>query len=136
MAQAATGVPPLDAPYWEALKDGKLVIQCCQTCSTWLWPPKARCAECGTWDPQWVQTQMEGKLYSWAKSWYAFAGAEGLEKPYVTVLVELPAAGRRRLMGLFEGDEGVLKLGAPLVGRRDWTQLSDHQAACIRWRPA
>ena len=134
---AQTGAAALDAPYWKALKeDGRLVMQHCQTCSTWLWPPKARCATCGTWEPVWEDIPMEGKLFSWCKTHYSFAGAEGLEKPYVTVLVEIPAAGNRRLMGLFEGDESVLELGAALVGRRDWTQLSDHKAACIRWRPA
>lgn len=135
MGQAAT-IAPLDAPYWEALHQGRLVMQCCQTCGTWLWPARSRCAECGTWDPQWRETTMEGVLYSWIKTWYSFAGAEGLQTPFVTVLVALPQAGGRRLMGLFEGDESVLKLDTPMKGRLDWTDLGGRKAACIRWRPA
>jgi uncharacterized OB-fold protein len=136
LGQAAKYSAALDAPYWEALREGRLVMQCCQTCETWHWPAKSRCAECGTWDPQWRETPMEGLAHSWAKTWYPFKGAEGLKTPFVTALVALPAAGGRRLMGLFEGDESVLALEAPLKGRLDWTDCGGRNVPCIRWRPA
>ena len=136
MGHAAATSAALDAPYWEALREGRLVMQCCQSCGKWHWPAMSRCGDCGTWDPAWRETPMEGVLYSWIKNHYAFAGTEGIEKPFVTALVALPAAGGRRLMGLFEGDESVLALDAPMKGRLDWTSADGRQIPCIRWRPA
>ena len=133
---AETKAALLDAPYWEALSAGRLVIQCCATCGTWHWPALSRCGECGAWDPPWRETPMEGVLYSWIRTWYGFAGAEGLETPFVTVLVALPAAGGRRLMGLFDGDDGGLVLCAPMNGALGWTNMDGRKVACIHWHHA
>jgi hypothetical protein len=54
----------------------------------------------------------------------------------VTVLAYLPHAGDRRFMGLYEGDESLLALDLPLVGRVDSTPFMGKDIPAIRWRPA
>jgi uncharacterized protein len=127
---------PADAPYWRELAKGRLVMQCCQGCGDWKFPPVYRCGDCGAWDPEWREVALEGVVYSWTKSWHAFGGTEGIGAlPYVTVLAALPQAGGRRLLGLLDGDEAKLALGAPLRGRIDTTLFGDKRLPSLRWRP-
>ena len=136
MQQPAPHAGPADAPYWQGLAEGRLVMQQCQGCHRWRWPAAFRCGDCGTWDPAWREVPLEGVVYSWTKTWHPFGGTEGIGTPFVTVLAELPQAGNRRLMGLLEGDEARLGVGAPLSGRVDSTPFGDTQLPSLRWRPA
>ncbi len=127
---------PADAPYWQALSEGRLEMQKCQGCGKWTWPAVSRCGECGTWEPEWHAVELKGKLFSWTRTWHPFAGTEGIGTPYVTVLATLPQAGDRRLLGLYEGNESLLALDLPLVGRIATTRFGDQDIPAIRWLPA
>ena len=137
MSQAATRAAPVDAPYWQGLHEGRLVMQHCQGCGRWHWPSVWRCGECGAWSPEWREIALAGVVYSWTTTWHPFAGTEAIGKPpFTTVLVALPQAGGRRLFGLFEGDDAALALDKPLKGRIDATKVGDAMLPAIRWRIA
>ena len=125
-----------DAPYWQALKEGRLSMQHCQACRHWHWPAVERCGECGAWDPEWRLIAMSGELFSWATTWHPFGGTEGIGVPYTTVLVSLPQADGLRLLGLWEGDEGGLRPGEPVVARVAETKLRKGATPALRWRSA
>jgi uncharacterized protein len=136
LQDAASLKGPADTPYWKALSKGRLTMQHCQGCGRWRWPACWRCGDCGTWAPQWEELPVEGEVFSWTRVHYAFAGAEGLKPPYVTVLAALPQADGKRLLGLYEGDEAELAIGKPLKGRIDRTTFRGDQIPVIRWRLA
>lgn len=136
MDDAALRTGPADAPYWHALSEGRLIMQKCQGCGEWKWPAVSRCGDCGTWEPEWHEIGLEGKLFSWTRTWHPFGGTEGIGTPFVTVLAYLPHAGDRRLLGLYEGDESLLALDLPLVGRIATTRFGDEDIPAIRWLPA
>ena len=125
-----------DAPYWAALSEGRLSMQCCQGCGDWKWPAATRCGLCGTDDPAWRDIPFEATVFSWTKVWYSFGGTDGIAAPYITILATLPQAGNRRLFGLYEGDEAALDFDRPLVGRSDTTRFSNSDIPSIRWRLA
>ena len=125
-----------DAKYWEALSEGRLVMQQCQGCARWKWPAVSRCGECGTWYPEWKEIPLSGVLYGWTRNWYPFAGTEGIGVPFVAVLAALPHADDKRLLGLYEGDESLIKIGLPLKGRVDRTIFGDLKIPSIRWSQA
>ena len=133
MVVAENGSDALDAPYFDALRNGGLVMQRCKSCRTWHWPAVARCAECGGWDQGWDDIPMEGALYSWIRTHNAFPATESHELPFVTVLVEIPGTDGHRLMGVWEGDEDVLSMGLPVKGRLDWVDDRGRPVPCIRW---
>jgi uncharacterized OB-fold protein len=112
------------------------MLQCCQGCGHWHWPAVPRCAECGTWSPQWRDLELRGTVFSWTKVWYRFAGTEGIDLPYTTVLCALPQAGNRRLLGLYEGEEAQLDFDRPLVGRIASIEFAGATVPSIRWRVA
>ena len=125
----------LDAPYWDGLAAGKLRLQRCAACDEWIWGPLWMCPSCHQVDPAWVEVDPIGSVYAWTRTWQKFAPEFAAHVPYVTVLVELPHAGGRRILGLLLGDdmvdpsigeavEGVFQLPSPLTGG----------AAILRWQ--
>jgi uncharacterized protein len=125
---------PADGPYWRALAAGRLVMQRCQGCEHWHWPAVWRCGECGTWEPEWHEIGRDGIVYSWTKTWHRFPGSEGIPLPYTTVLVALPQAGGRRLLGLYEGDESALALDLPVQAVIGEMTVGVSTIPCVRWR--
>lgn len=126
----------VDEPYWRALSQGRIAMQCCKKCGHWHWPAVWRCGECGGWDPSWEELPLEGVAYSWATTWHKFAGTEHIGVPYTTILAALPKAQGRRLLGLFEGNADDLELDAPLVARIGETQIGETRIPALFWRLA
>ena len=100
----------IDEGHWEGLKAGELRIQRCGACSRWIWVAQPLCPSCHTFDPLWESVEPEGVVYAWTRTVKAFHPTA--EVPYVTVLVELPQAGGKRILGLYAGD------GDPVIGSR------------------
>ena len=133
-AQAKGGAA--DAPYWRALSEGRLSIQRCEACNHWHWPAVVRCGECGAWEPPWRDIAAEGALFSWTKTVHPFGGREGIGVPYTTVLVALPQADGRRLLGLWEGADDELVEGAPVTARIGATRVGASDVPSLHWRRA
>jgi uncharacterized protein len=105
----ATGPSPdgLDQPHWDALRAGRLVLQRCRGCRCWTWAPQPICPSCHSFDIGWEDVDPVGTVYSWTRTWQPFAPESTGHLPYVVVLVELPAAGGRRVMGVLTGADGI-----------------------------
>jgi uncharacterized protein len=129
----ATGA---DAPYWEALAQGTLRLPRCQGCQQWHWPAVSRCSTCGGEEIAWFPVEISGRIFSWTRTWQKFQGTEDLPSPFVTLLVELPQAGNRRLMGILEGDETGLAIGATVTGHTAITPCDGQSIPALRWRLA
>lgn len=133
MSRSSIASGSADAPYWQALGEGRLALQHCD-CGAWHWPAVWRCGECGRWDPPWAPVELRAQVYSWQKTWHGFGGTEDIGLPYVTVLAALPQAGERRLLGLFDGDVETLAVGAALEGRIAETAIAGTRIPSLRWR--
>lgn len=95
-----------DRPYWDGLVAGELRLQRCGSCETWIWGPQSVCGDCYSFDIGWDTVEASGVVYSWARSRYPYIEELADRIPYVTVLVELPGAGGRRVLGILDDDEG------------------------------
>jgi uncharacterized OB-fold protein len=108
-----------DDEYWRGLEDGVFKLPVCASCKTWTWPAHHRCGQCGSWDFDWQELEPAGKVFTYTRSHYAFDRV--LERkddvPYVTVVAELPQAGGARVIGVLEGSEAGLAIGAAVRGR-------------------
>ena len=51
-----------DAPYWNGLAEGRLLLPRCGGCETWLWPAVSRCGACGCEDIAWIERAMAATL--------------------------------------------------------------------------
>jgi uncharacterized OB-fold protein len=107
-----------DGPYWEYLAEGEFRLPHCAGCHRTIWPAHFRCGNCGSWDMDWVEAEPAGAIYSWTRTWYSFdrTTERADDIPYVTVLCDVDGADGARVMGILEGDESSLKVGARVRG--------------------
>jgi uncharacterized OB-fold protein len=123
----------VDAPHWDGLREGRLLIQRCPHCATWIWSPRPICPTCHSFETDWEPVEPVGTIYSWTRTWQAFTPEATGHLPYVVVLVELPAAGGRRLLGVLENADGITpRIGATVRGTIEQPPDGGHWPL-IRW---
>jgi uncharacterized OB-fold protein len=123
----------LDAPHWDGLRAGKLVLQHCRSCSTWVWAPRPICPACHSFDLGWDGVDPVGTVYSWTRTWQPFTPEATGHLPYVVVLVELPAAGRRRVIGVLAHADGrTVRIGKRVRGEIEQPP-DDRHWPLVRW---
>jgi len=108
-----------DDEYWRGLELGEFRLPRCAGCAAWTWPAHYRCGRCGGWEMDWIALPPRGRIFTWTRSWYAFdrVRERAGDVPYVTVLAEIPEAGGVRVLGMLEGPEADLRIGAQVAGR-------------------
>ena len=102
-------ITELTAPFWQATKEGQLVMQRCRACGELVWCPRPSCVECGGEELEWDQLSGRGTVYSFTVirrrgTVYSFTvirqlagrGARAFEKdiPYVIAWVDLEEGPR------------------------------------------
>ncbi|WP_433506279.1 Zn-ribbon domain-containing OB-fold protein [Pseudonocardia halophobica] len=124
----------LDAPHWEGLRRGELRMQHCPHCDRWTWSPRPICPGCHASDLEWPVVDPVGRIYSWTRTWQPFSPEVTGHLPYVVVVVELPGAGSRRLLGvLLDGDGADVRIGAEVKGEIE--PAADPEGyPLLRWR--
>lgn len=76
-------------PYWDGLKEGRLLLPACSQCGKWQWYPH----EFVTCHPeahhQWIEVSSVGRVYTFTRVHRSFLpGAVRGAAPYVSILVE------------------------------------------------
>lgn len=119
----------VDRPFHEGLAAHRLALQQCGACGGWQWPAEVLCYQCRSFDMRWVDVPPAGELFSWTRVWHP--AREGLEEavPYLAIVVEIPAAGRIRLVGNLLGDPRR----DPVIGERLHGVFEDHLAGTERF---
>ena len=56
-------VTPVNQPFWDGAKAGKLMMQKCANCTTWVFPPRPVCGDCASEKLDWVQVNGKGKVF-------------------------------------------------------------------------
>jgi len=141
MAYLAEGLPTpiveddgLDAPYWQAARDHKLVVQRCQNCATFQWGPEWICHKCLSADIDWVEVEGIGQIYSWERVWHPIHPALKDQGPYLIILVELPHAGKIRMIGNLLGDPiQAVRIGAPVTAMFEDHEGADGPFTLVQW---
>ena len=128
----------LDEPYWDGLKRGELMMQRCARCERWSWPPLCICPDCHSFEFAWEPVSATGRIFSWTRTWHAFATEFTNHLPYTTVVVELPHAGSCRLVGLLLGTASSddITIGSRVDGVIQQPTAITSGAAVLRWRLA
>ncbi len=125
----------LSAPYWEGLRQGRLLVQRCRHCDTWQFGPEWICHHCHAFDPEWTEVEPHGRIFSWERAWHPSHVALKGHGPYIAVLVELPHAGGIRMVGNLLGDpEQAVAIGADVDGVFEHHGESNPPYSLLQWR--
>jgi len=104
---------PDTAPFWEGLKQGKLLLQCCSECGKVRNYPRPVCPECYSMAYGWKEARGTGKIHSWTISHHAFHPGFKPELPITLVTVDLDE-GVRMQAQLRGGQSSDLRLEMPV----------------------
>ena len=97
MAPAPKPVPvpsPESRPYWDALKQHRLVMPRCTACSRHWFPPSLLCPYCNARDFSWAEMSGRGRIFSYVVFHRVYHPGFAGEVPYVVGLIELAEGPR------------------------------------------
>jgi uncharacterized OB-fold protein len=110
-------IPTIDstsAPYWDAARDGRLLIAKCGACGRVHHYPRPFCPHCWSEDVHPVAASGTGTLYTYSTVYVNDLAPFKDRLPYVAGIVELDEGPR--LMTTIEGAEsGELRVGMPVT---------------------
>ncbi len=101
-------------PYWDGLREHRLMLQRCTRCLTPRHYPRPMCASCHSLDAEWFEAAGVGTVHSWTVSHHAFHPGFKDATPYTLVTADLDA-GVRMVAPLAMPPDQPLSLGAPVV---------------------
>lgn len=93
-------------PFWQACKDGKLLIMNCKQCSRPFFYPRRHCPSCWSEDVEWIESKGQGTIWTlsevaislWGDAWEDTV-------PYTVAVIDL--------------DEGV-RMASRLIDGSGW----------------
>lgn len=110
-----TPVPTEDnQPFWDALRDGRLVVQDCSDCGGLVHPPRPMCPQCGSFAHGWREMSGRGEVYSYVVTHQAIHPSFEGHTPYVTATVQLEE-GPLLTTNLVDVGPDEVAIGMPVV---------------------
>ena len=100
-------------PFFEAARDGRLVVQRCRACGERRFPPRDICSHCLGREADWVTSSGRGKIVTWNVMHQVYHPGFAEEAPYAVVLVELDD-GARLISNVVDCPPGRLDVGLPV----------------------
>jgi uncharacterized OB-fold protein len=100
----------IDRPYWDALREHRVVLSRCVSCGWYSQRRKVVCQECLGEDFEWTEVSGRGKIYSFTLLHQTWVAAFEDELPYVLVSVAIE-------------EQPSLVLVTNLVGEYDFESL-------------
>ncbi len=128
------------APFWQATREQRLVVQRCESCGKTRFPPRPHCGACRSDRVSWLPVSGRAKIYSHIVVYPPVLPAFAKYAPFPAVLVELAEGGHLRMFGnviLKPGDAinavnpDRLYIGQPV--RAHFEKLTD-DVTLPRWR--
>lgn len=125
----------LSTPYWNGLRENRLLVQRCDHCGTWQFGPEWICHACHAFDPGWVDIEPHGRIFSWERVWHPSHASLRQRVPYVAVLVEIPHGGSIRMIGNLLGDPlQDVTIGGEVEGCFEHHRESSPPFSLLQWR--
>lgn len=123
---------PVTQPFWDGLREERVLLQRCTACDSWVFYPRARCPRCLSDGLAWHEVSGRGHLFTFTvthqPTTYQFAD----EMPQVIAIVELDEGVHvtTTLVGVRDGE---LRAGMPVEPVFDH---GDDGITLLRHRPA
>ena len=100
-------------PFWDAAKEGRLLIKQCRVCGKHHFYPRPFCPTCWSDDVDWVEASGLATLYTWSIVRVNDLPPFPERVPYVAAVVEL-AEGPRMMTNVVDCEFDRLEMGMAL----------------------
>jgi len=106
--------PELDTrPYWDAARDGRLLLRRCRACSEAHFYPRPFCPKCWSDDVEWIDASGRATLYTWSVVHQNDLPPFPSRVPYVAAIVDLEE-GPRMMTNVIDCEFDDLSVGMAL----------------------
>ena len=106
---------PENAPFWEAARNGQLLLKHCRACGKVHYYPRPLCPLCLSDQTEWLPASGEGSIHT-------FSVMRRVKEPYAIAYVDL-AEGVTMLTNIVDCDLDALRIGQPV--RLCWRTAED-----------
>lgn len=106
-------VTPELEPFFEAARDGRLVVQRCSSCGALRFPARGLCAVCLSRESEWSEVSGRGEVYSFFWMHQVYHPALAGEVPYAVVVVKLEE-GPNMMTNILDCPKDQLRIGLPV----------------------
>ncbi|WP_433476997.1 Zn-ribbon domain-containing OB-fold protein [Spirillospora sp. CA-142024] len=111
-------------PYWDAAREGRLLIRHCEPCGEPFFYPRPFCPRCWSDRVHWIEASGRARLYTYSVVRWNDLPPFGERVPYIPAVVDL-AEGPRMMTELVGCEPGAAAIGMPLrVEFRDEGEVS------------
>ena len=111
-ARPAPAITPESQPYWDALREHRLVFQACGDCGRLRHYPRPLCDACYSTRVAWRQSRGRGRVHSWTIAHHPFHLAFKSLVPYPLVIVDMEEGVR--VQAPWRGATAALRLALPV----------------------
>lgn len=119
-------------PFWDAAREGRLLLRSCRACGVRHYYPRPFCPSCWSDDVEWVEASGRASLYTWSTVHRNDLPPFHEQVPYVAAVVELEE-GPRMMTRLVGCDEAEITMGMAL--QAEFEPLTD-EVTIVVFRPA
>lgn len=123
---------PETQPYWDAAKQGKLLIQRCNDCAQHYFYARPLCSHCLSRNVEWVEASGRGTLHTYVISMRPGRSAP-LPPPYIVAIIELDE-GPRMMSNLVGVEPDPAKIPCDMPVQVVFEAISD-EITLPRFRP-
>jgi uncharacterized protein len=125
-------IEPESQPFWDAARDGRLLIQRCDSCGAAQHYPRPFCVQCWSDQIRWEESSGRATLYTYSTLYMNDLPPFNRRLPYVAAAVDLEE-GPRIMTNIVGAEPADLHIGMALVV--DFQALDDRVSAPV-FRPA
>ncbi len=119
-------------PFWDAAREGRLLIKVCTACERYHFYPRPFCPHCWSDDVEWFEASGRATLYTWSVVHRNDLPPFPERVPYVAAIVDL-AEGPRMMTNVVGCDFGVLAAGMVL---EPVFHPTSEEITIVQFRPA
>ena len=119
-------------PFWDATREGRLLIKRCNACTKTYFYPRPFCPHCWSEDVEWLEASGKATLYTWSVVHRNDLPPFPERVPYVAAIVDL-AEGPRMMTNVVECEFEALEVGMALEAV--FHPTSD-EVTIVQFRPA
>ena len=112
-AKPIPAVTPDIAPFIEAAKQGKLVVQKCHGCGRHRFPARSLCSNCLSEEASWVEVSGRGEVFSFNIMHQVYHPGFAADIPYAVVVVKLEE-GAKIISNLVGVEPKSIRCGMPV----------------------
>lgn len=123
---------PVSGPFWNGLRQGKVLIQRCDDCDAWVFYPRSRCSSCLSQRLRWHEVSGFGTLYTFTIARQPTAPHFADDTPQFIAVVELDE-GVRLTTNLVKVEESDIRVGMRV---RPWFDRGSKGITLLKYQPA